>query len=661
MKNIHENFAAIAVTGELYNSGKDVYDVLAAYLQLVIQSDNLKRFTCADITDRINKTNSFRINESIVKTALKRLKLKKESGYYVVEEGYLGPFDSDTLSDQTKKNRVVVERLFEFISKEKAIELSDEDKSDIEKQFYNIISNPEYDGTYSILIREYILNNELDDSFRYSISKIREGLLVYEGICFSPEIGSSGKWDIPLDIYLELEVLFFLTGYNGEIHKDLYRQLIDYVNEINNLSPKKETKLIRLFYTENVKTDIEVFFHTAESILDKNEIVDPSKSAMLYILNGATTKRDIQIKKVRFYNTLSSLGITKVSVDFCSDENMQYRTLSEEVYQDIVNSVDSEREEEYIRNCADRIEQINILRKGHNRNLKEARSILLTANGTLLKCAYLPNAFMEGDIPKAVNLDYLITRFWYKLNKGFGKGEMPKSVDIITRAQMVISTMIVSKVSSVYDEIKKKYDDGIITDGEVAGILSELRKVSKNPDEITSDKIEEQIAFLTDYELNTAIEELKREEIAREKDKETIIRLQAKLEESEQSRISEKQQRDEREQELEKRIIELENSNDHNQQINDELKNTIQYFVDRDRKMRLLIKKIVHGFVFVVGLCLLCGLLFFGCMYIFKLDGSYSGVISILLTILLWIVTPLKKIWKRFVSDCKLKREKRFQ
>lgn len=532
MDNLHKNFAAIAVTGELYESGKDLYDVLAAYIMIIIKNDKLNGFTCADLTNQINRTNSFSVSESVVKSALTRLGLRRDQGRYWVDDGIKCSIDTDKLEELTRQNDAVVKRLFEFISKENNNTLSTDDLKCIESQFYGFLHNPEYDGEYTILISKFLMENSLDPLFNQALSRIKDGLLVYEGICFSPEIGNGGKWDIPLDIYLELEVIFYIAGYNGEIHKEIYGQLIDYIDEINDINSKKSggSNIIKLFYTSDIKTEIENYFSTAESIFERNEVVDPSKSAMMYILNGVKTKREIQVKKVQLYNFLSRKRILEKNIDFYTDENRSYNIIDGNAYQYNVEKIDSERGEEYIRRCTDKINQINIIRKNKNSSLKDARAILLTANGTILRCAYMPNAYQEGDTPKAVNLDYLVNRFWYKLNKGFGKGESPKSIDIISRAQMVIASMTASKVSRAYDDIKSKYDEGSISDDEVAGILSELRRVSINPEDITLAKINEQISFLTDYDLNKKIEDLKREEIARQKDKNTIVKLQAKLE-----------------------------------------------------------------------------------------------------------------------------------
>lgn len=650
MDKIQNNFAAIAVMGQLYESGKDIYDVLASYLQVVIKSEKLNGFTCADITNRINKTNSFCISDSIVKTSLKRLGLTREHGVYTIEEGFYSTIDTTVLDEQTRQNRIVIDKLFSFISEEKKQILTEDEKSIIESQFYKYISDPDCDEEYSILISKFLLANSTDKSFYESLCRIKEGLLVYEGICFSPEIGSAGKWVIPLDIYLELEVLFYIEGFNGEIHQTLYGQLLDYAQEINNANKSQNNKTINLYYTSDVKSEIESYFSTAESIFDKNEIVDPSKSAMLHILDGVSSKSEIQIRKVQFINSLARKGIVEKEIDYYSEENIKYNIINGDVYQYNSEHINSDRGDEYIRRCSEKINQINIIRKNRNSSLKDARSILLTANSTILKCSFMPFALQEGEIPKAVNLDYLIARLWYKLGKGFGKGESPKSIDIISRAQMIIASMTVSKVSKTYDEIKQKYSDGLITDDQVAEIIVSLRNASINPEDITPEKIDEQIRFLTDYGLNSKLEDLKRKEIARQKDRDTIKELETKLIEAEKRRADENKERDEKERKLEKRIAELES-------INERVFKMAQAFESENLKRKLLAHKVLRGSLFILGIFIISGLLFVILKFLFNIDNSWSGVISIAITVAFQFIPPLKKLWKKQVINYKLKQK----
>ena len=87
----------------------------------------------------------------------------------------------------------------------------------------------------------------------------------------------------------------------------------------------------------------------------------------------------------------------------------------------------------------------------------------------------------------------------------------------------------------------------------------------------------------------------------------------------------------------------------------EELDIKIQYFVDRDLKIRLIIKRIIHGMIFGVGMFLLCVLLFFAGRYLLMFDRSISGLVSIVLTLVFQFIPPVKQLWKKFVVDCQVK------
>ena len=528
MDGIYESLAAVTVVRELYDTGKDIYDVLANYMKLLIINEHMNDFSSAEITEKINRNNSFKLNESVVKTALKRLNINRNHGVYTVDVSFFNNEEINILDNQIKQNQLLLENLYDFIQAESSEILTEEKKEIIQNQFYNYLLNDDTSDEYSLLISRYIMKTSVDDKYMSIINRIKEGSLIYEGICYSTDLSNLGKWSIELNIYLEQEILFYIAGYNGEIHKSLYHQLLDYIEEIN-ASNKNRKKYIKLYYTQDVKEEIEAYFRGAERAFEKSEIINPAKKPMLYILKGAKTKSDIQTKKVQFYNLLNGRGILLKEFDFFTQENQQYSRIDTDVYQYNIENIESDRGNDYVQKCTDKINQIEILRQNHNVGLKDIKHILLTANGTILKCAYSKYAYQSGEVPKATILDFLLDKFWFELNKGFGKGVSPKTIDMVSRARMVLSMLTTNKISKAYDDIKNRYENGEVSQKEVASIISELRIHSKTPDEINTESLAEDISFLNDFDINRQIEELKREELAREADQEKIAFLESEL------------------------------------------------------------------------------------------------------------------------------------
>jgi len=651
MDGVYESLAAVTVVRELYDTGKDIYDVLSNYLKLLIINEHMNDFSSAEITEKINRNNSFKLNESVVKTALKRLNINRNHGVYTVDVSFFDNEKINILDNQIKQNQLLLENLYEFIQSESSEILTEEKKETVQKRFYNYLLNEDTSDEYSLLISRYIMKTSIDDKYMSIINRIKEGSLIYEGICYSTDLSNLGKWTIELNIYLEQEILFYIAGYNGEIHKSLYQQLLDYIEEINS-SNKSKKKYIKLYYTQDVKEEIEAYFRGAERAFEKGEIINPAKKPMLYILKDVKTKSDILTKKVQFYNLLNGRGILLKEFDFYSQENQQYSRVDTDVYQYNVDNIESDRGNDYIRKCTDKVNQIEILRQNHNVGLKDIKYILLTANGTILKCAYSKYAYQTGEVPKATILDFLLNKFWFELNKGFGKGVSPKTIDMVSRARMVLSLLTTNKISKAYDDIKNRYENGEVTQKEVAGIISELRIHSKTPDEINAENLAEDVSFLNDFDINRQIEELKREELAREADQEKIAFLESELEKMKKEKITVAEQQQKREEENENRIKTLEEKFNESKKENDSLNQKIQSFLERDERKKLIRKRVCRGSIFILCLVIIFIGFYFACSLLFKLDDSLSGLISIILTVLLAILNPIRKLWRKFVIDC---------
>ncbi|MCD8291393.1 MAG: hypothetical protein LUC91_07820, partial [Prevotella sp.] len=456
MQKIYEALAAVAVFGDLYDKSKDIYDVLAGYLRLVIVSEHKADFTAAEITDRVNVANAFDINESVVKRGLKRLGIPLSKRIYHVDPEFFEGTEINDLDEQIEQNQNLLEDLFGFIrARNGEQDLSTEERNEIQSQFFEYLLNDSYSGTYSIDISNYIVAASKNAEVFSTINRIKEGTLVYEGITYSSEVDSCHTWNTELAICIEMEVLFYIAGYNGDIYKSMYEQLLDYIDEINQ-SRGKGRKYISLFYTYTVQDEIEGYFRKAEMIFGKGEAIDPSKKPLRFILEGVTRKQDIQLKKAKFFNLLNSRDIRPLDVDFYSLENKQYNRIDEKVYTNIISSVQTDRDDDYIKKCIDKVNEIEILRKNMNVRLHDVKYILLTANHVILRCAYADDFYQSGEVPKATDLDFLVNRFWFVLNKGFGKGVLPKTIDIVSRAKMVISFNTDAYIENLYNELRNK-------------------------------------------------------------------------------------------------------------------------------------------------------------------------------------------------------------
>lgn len=115
---------------------------------------------------------------------------------------------------------------------------------------------------YSELIGEFVLKNEQNKEIQDGLNRIREGSILYIGLSHS--IGEAGSITKPLTLYLGIEVLFSLVGYNGEIFQQFAD---DFIAQVRKENPGKAKK-ITLHYFSEIKKEIDEFFGTASEIVE---------------------------------------------------------------------------------------------------------------------------------------------------------------------------------------------------------------------------------------------------------------------------------------------------------------------------------------------------------------------------------------------------------
>jgi len=112
------------------------------------------------------------------------------------------------------------------------------------------------------------------------------------------------------------------------------------------------------------------------------------------------------------------------------------------------------------------LNNISILRKEQNdSNFENTRYILLSGNIKTLKIAFESSIFERFKIPLATNLNFVINRFWFKLNKGFSNKDFPSSFSVLTKSQIILSKILNDAkeeadkiVKSAEEKAKQKYD-----------------------------------------------------------------------------------------------------------------------------------------------------------------------------------------------------------
>lgn len=452
--------ASLAVFRELYNSEKDIYGIICEFLKEIITTQGKHQFSLTEITTLLNEIYDFKIPEAVVNTSLSRFKtaLTKSSGLFTVADQTA--FDitgklTDKHNEIKNNNEAIICNLFKFIETEKKTILTEEEKSKITHSFSSFIIDETTIQEYSDYISAYIVKEKQNVNFTAQLNTIKEGVVLYTGLRYNPSLNELGSWKTELTVFVETEILFHLAGYNGQLYQTLFYDLFSLIKEINQANLKKNNKrLIHLKYFSEVKDEIDGFFKKAEYIVQGKDKANPSKTAMTTIIDGCITPADVVAKKTNFYELLKQNVILEDDyTNYCSTQNHKYNLEDHNLLKELSEKIGVDDLSSYLKY----LNFINIHRKGNSNNTFERIGfVLLSGTANTLRLAWDESIKPNGSIPLASNLSFLTNKFWFKLNKGFGKSELPKSFDIVTKAQIILSTQLNDTVADKFDELQTK-------------------------------------------------------------------------------------------------------------------------------------------------------------------------------------------------------------
>lgn len=483
---------SLALFRELYDNKKNIYSVLSEFIRYTILAKGIYQFNAREITDLLNEMYDFAVPEAVVKTALKSLDfLTKENGIYSFnsDEKYDTSRFSERYQDIKINNDYIIEELAAYINSQKNSG-KNYNSDDIADAFCSYIIDEDATQECSNLISTFIIKNKGNIDFTKRLNIIKEGVILYSGIKYTSNLNEIGSWKTKLSIYAETEILFSLAGFNGELYGILFNDLYSLIKEINEpLLKKNEPELICFKYFGETLDEIEQFFSKAQYILENNEKIDPSRPAMVEILKGCKTPSDVVLKRAKFFELLKAKNIELDEKNYYETENHLYNIEDSKTMAELKEKNLTVKHED-IEQSLKILNYINILRKGDNKKGFENIGYILLTGKNITQQTAIFSIKEDGAVPLATSVNWLTNRFWFKLNKGFGNGNTPRSFDIITKAQTVLSAQVNNSISTKFYELKKESNAGSLQEGTIVAVLVGLREGALKPEEINETNVE---------------------------------------------------------------------------------------------------------------------------------------------------------------------------
>lgn len=532
--------ASVALFSQLYNNDNynSVTDILGEFIKGVVVSERKWTVSSTELKHLLEEVYDFKIPESVIKTTVKN-RLKEvailKDGHYQFDQKIKNDFikiDDAYNSIQAKQNQITAQ-LANYIESKQGKALTPQDKLELVNNFTRYLFDGSANERYSKFISAFIIANQATQEFTDSLNLIREGIILYQGVRYTSDINELGKWNTELTIYLSTEHLFNAQGYNGILFEQIFNDFYTLVNEINTASRTKSgEKLIQLKYFEETKGELDVFFQTAEYILKGTATLDTTKPAMKAILDGCKNPSDVKMKKVKFDKNLESMGIHLREFKTSIYEYHDYVVEDEQVLKELRKQSEERGrmfDEGLCRLFFKIFTKINYLRGGESKtNFERVGSLFITGNRFALFLAHNSKVkFGDEDIPFAKDIDYITSKFWFKLKKGFhNKATLPKSFDVITKAQIIISSLVNQGVYQEYLNLQKQVKSGALTVDQARQLSFDLRQKPTKPEEITTETIDNSLDFLTS---DSYFDDLQREKQEKEKLLENTIKRNEEL------------------------------------------------------------------------------------------------------------------------------------
>lgn len=505
-----ELLAATALFGEMVNEDIDLNKILNDFILSVFKLESVFLAESTKISDLLKKHHHIEIPNSIVKRRLKVLeksgKLEKsENLYYVSDSEEYNQKKLQTNLNKLKENHdEIFSDLIKYIEYHKGRQ-SQSQIDKINNSFINFLFDKNFFCEYTDLINRFIVKkSETNQSEKLNF--IRQGMIAIKGLRYQDDSSIVKKWRLPLTIFLDTEHLFDILGYNGEVHKKILLEFYHIVRAIN-----KEHKNIILKYFPEASDEVKNYFKVAISIKKGETSLKTAKSAMKHILSDCDSVSQILTRKTDFFTKLNSMGITESDSVIIPDSKFkQYNVENQDILNKYLKEDKNGSNEEDIIKVMKLFTDINFLRKGMNdNNIENIKYVLLSGKSLTNSISQdIESKFRDKDFSFSSNIDYVTQRFWYKLNKSIGLYQKaPITLDVVTKAQIVLANSINSALSSKFNELSKDVEEGKKTEEDVKNIYFTYREFSSNPEDLTAQNIEEKTNFLiTDDEFKNHIE-----------------------------------------------------------------------------------------------------------------------------------------------------------
>lgn len=529
-----KSLASLALFSSLYDTHRNVKDVLIQFIrmsimdhgELVVRPVMLKGFLHDDFGfDNLPMA----IIESAMRQAPFLSKSKSEKSTYTVKTAGFNK-DVDIYKSQVDSaKRDITDVLVALRQHLHQKDFPNTDKisdAHLQRALSTFLIESHHESTLSVLIQQFII---LHPEYSSILQKVSNGAIIFMGLSYNPNAKEYTTLKEPLNLYLDTEILFYGAGYDGPTYETFFREFTETITQINNRYYSSHGKrLINLKVFPEIRDEVEAYFAMAEKIITGRAQLEPSRNAMTHLVQSSKTPSDLVRKKAQFWKFIEENGISdEIYSAYYDPINTSYNIESEEFLNALGRGSYQERED--AQKNLRYLNYINILRKNRDqRNFASIGYLFVSQTNQVLQLARIVRKNIAGEnVPLSTNLGEITARLWLGLNQGFNPSTTLRSMDVIVKAQIGLSSIINSCIEKKHTSLKSEHD--LSSPEYVATELAALKiYVPNHPEDLTDTaEIVHNVNNLEQYVDDKILEVQHKDEIIKAKE-EAILDLQSR-------------------------------------------------------------------------------------------------------------------------------------
>lgn len=509
MYNVEKMLMSVVTYGEFFSNGKykNNYDILQQFIVYIMIKENLVTTTEVEIKEYLKKYFEFinlplAVIRKVLENMFKNKTLKIEDGKFLIDRKILEKsFDDNKIEEyeeRVKNNQEKIKKeMFDIYARSVNKELEEAEKTKIINEYNSYIRDSISLNEGNSKISKIILR--CSEEIKNLIQDNINAYILFEGLNYDLDI-TTIEMSKTVKLYLDMEVLFDICGYNGEYYEKRALEMIKYVSEIN----KVKNNTIELLYLPVTKDYINTFFDTTKRIKFENAQNYKTSVAMEYIFKKCEYKKDIVVQKNNFFEMLERRFKIKIDVqEYYGNENNEYTKYSnnkefyeKQYYKDLFDD-DNEKISEKIEEGIKYFDVILKNRRNANTtNFFNSIAVFVTETKVLREMSKFLTNKEDGEFSNnyklAITMNDVTNILWLKMSKGLGNINEINSNSVMMLAKMIIAKEKNWKLNKCVKKEQEKLKRGEISVEGYTAALAEIKRQSEQskPEDINEENMD---------------------------------------------------------------------------------------------------------------------------------------------------------------------------